>query len=144
MFGGMADTHGFTFIPILSHPKSFGTLRLRSRNPMEFPVLDPRYLSHPDDVSTMVEGLFVCTCVHREKHFVSGKYDNYTEKIRETVVRDLFTFFKYIFTVISSVHQVHCPDIALYFIKPVAQRYCTGARPHHTDAVLVPVHNRDH
>ncbi|XP_064614290.1 uncharacterized GMC-type oxidoreductase Mb1310-like [Liolophura sinensis] len=57
MFGGMTDTHGFTFIPILSHPKSSGTLRLRSRNPMEFPILDPRYLSHPDDVSTLVEAI---------------------------------------------------------------------------------------
>lgn len=47
----------FSIDPVLLRPKSRGYLKLRSRNPYEHPMIDPKYLSHPDDVATIVEGM---------------------------------------------------------------------------------------
>ena len=44
-------------IPTLNRPKSVGTLKLRSSKSDDPPVLKPNYLSHPQDVRTLVEGM---------------------------------------------------------------------------------------
>ena len=38
-------------------PKSLGTVRLRSSNPAEYPLIDPNYFSHPSDVAELVKGV---------------------------------------------------------------------------------------
>jgi len=43
-----------TILPVVLHPKSRGHLRLKSANPFDPPLLDPRYLSHPDDIRVAV------------------------------------------------------------------------------------------
>ncbi|KAK8385719.1 hypothetical protein O3P69_016475 [Scylla paramamosain] len=48
---------GFTIRPIILRPKSRGTITLRSKNPDDYPVIDPQLLSHPEDVKTLVEGV---------------------------------------------------------------------------------------
>ena len=40
-------------------PKSFGTVRLKSANPSDYPVIDPNLLSHPSDVDELVRGVHV-------------------------------------------------------------------------------------
>ena len=40
----------------LVRPKSRGWIRLRSSDPTEHPLIDPKYYSHPDDVKVMLEG----------------------------------------------------------------------------------------
>lgn len=50
-------TPSFSIDPVLLRPKSRGYLKLRSRNPYEQPIINPRYLSHPHDVATTVEGM---------------------------------------------------------------------------------------
>ncbi|KAG0411285.1 hypothetical protein HPB47_011582 [Ixodes persulcatus] len=42
--------------PIINRPKSKGHVRLRSADPDEAPVIDPRYLTHPDDIHVAVQG----------------------------------------------------------------------------------------
>ncbi|ODM89865.1 Alcohol dehydrogenase [acceptor] [Orchesella cincta] len=37
-------------------PKSFGNLTLASRNPDDNPIMDPQYLTHPDDLEAMLFG----------------------------------------------------------------------------------------
>ena len=44
-------------IPTLLHPKSKGYLRLRNNNPLSKPMIYPKYLTHPDDVGSLVEGI---------------------------------------------------------------------------------------
>lgn len=51
------DIPSFSIDPVLLRPKSRGYLKLRSRDPYQHPVIDPRYLSHPHDVKTIVEGM---------------------------------------------------------------------------------------
>ncbi|XP_035709908.1 oxygen-dependent choline dehydrogenase-like [Folsomia candida] len=40
----------------LGRPKSRGTIRLRSANPLDKPVVDLNYYSHPDDMKEMISG----------------------------------------------------------------------------------------
>lgn len=46
-----------TLSPFLLTSKSRGTLRLKSANPFDYPLIDPHYLEHPDDVIHMLEGM---------------------------------------------------------------------------------------
>ncbi|KAH7939949.1 hypothetical protein HPB52_019551 [Rhipicephalus sanguineus] len=50
-----ADT--MSVYPVLLRPKSRGFVKLRSRNPYDPPLLDPKYLSHPDDIMTLVDAM---------------------------------------------------------------------------------------
>ncbi len=58
-FGETVDEgrSGTTIGVVLLQPKSRGTVRLASRDPLAKPVIDPRYLSAPEDVSALVAGL---------------------------------------------------------------------------------------
>ena len=48
--------HGMSCHTCLLRPKSTGEVTLRSSDPFEDPVIDPKFLSHPDDMKVMVEG----------------------------------------------------------------------------------------
>jgi choline dehydrogenase len=41
---------------ILLHPKSRGTIRLKSNKPLSGPEIDPRYLEHPEDLEVLTSG----------------------------------------------------------------------------------------
>jgi choline dehydrogenase len=41
-------------------PKSRGTVTLKSSNPTDRPVVDARFLSHPDDVKALLKGIEMC------------------------------------------------------------------------------------
>jgi len=51
--------HGFTLGPTLLRPRSRGSVRLRSRDPLAPPAIDPAYLADDADLATLVEGLRV-------------------------------------------------------------------------------------
>ena len=53
-----AFSEGYSLYPILLRPKSRGKISLRSSNPQDYPKIQPNYLTHPDDVKVLVEGLF--------------------------------------------------------------------------------------
>ncbi|XP_023243888.1 glucose dehydrogenase [FAD, quinone]-like isoform X1 [Centruroides sculpturatus] len=50
----------FSAFPILLRPKSRGFVKLKSTNPYDPPVIDPKYLSHPDDLKVIIEGMKLC------------------------------------------------------------------------------------
>jgi choline dehydrogenase-like flavoprotein len=41
----------------LGRPKSTGVVKLRSKDPFVYPTVNPKYLSHPDDIRLMIEGV---------------------------------------------------------------------------------------
>lgn len=51
------EVDSFSLDPVLLRPKSRGYIKLRSANPYEYPIIDPRYLTHPEDIHSMVEGM---------------------------------------------------------------------------------------
>ncbi|QFY08211.1 choline dehydrogenase [Nonomuraea phyllanthi] len=50
----------FTFAPVLARPRSRGTLALRSADPADAPLVDPRYLAEPADLAALVRGIELC------------------------------------------------------------------------------------
>jgi choline dehydrogenase-like flavoprotein len=48
--------HGLSCHVCLLRPKSRGTVTLKDRNPDSAPVIDPKFLEHPDDLATLVAG----------------------------------------------------------------------------------------
>ena len=46
-----------TIMPTLIYPKSRGTVRLASADPSAAPVIDPAYLSDPDDAELLLDGM---------------------------------------------------------------------------------------
>ena len=53
----LAFKDGFNIVPVLSHPKSRGKVKLRSRNPEDPPVIHPNYFSHPLDMQRMIRAI---------------------------------------------------------------------------------------
>lgn len=51
------EEHGYTLAAVLLAPRSRGTVRLRDADPTTPVVIDPSYLSHPDDAAVLVDGL---------------------------------------------------------------------------------------
>jgi choline dehydrogenase len=51
--------HGMTIGPTLIAPRSVGSMRLRSPNPLDYPIIDPQYLSDPEghDLRVMMAGV---------------------------------------------------------------------------------------
>lgn len=48
--------HGYSCHVCLLRPKSVGELTLASKDPMAAPLINPRFLEHPDDIEAMVKG----------------------------------------------------------------------------------------
>jgi choline dehydrogenase len=54
---GADQRSGYKIWAVLMHPKSRGTLRLLSADPHHKPAIDPRYLSHPDDLTHLIDAM---------------------------------------------------------------------------------------
>ncbi|KAM3111819.1 GMC family oxidoreductase [Phormidesmis sp. 146-33] len=54
-----AKQHGMTIGPTLIAPRSVGSMRLRSPDPMDHPIIDPQYLSDPEghDLQVLIAGI---------------------------------------------------------------------------------------
>ena len=55
---GQQNKHGFTLFPKLLHPQSVGTIRLKSKNPFDYPSIDPKYLEEEADVEVLLDGIY--------------------------------------------------------------------------------------
>lgn len=74
--GEVEQRSGYKVWAVLLHPKSRGTLRLASADPHDKPVIDPGYLSHPDDLPAIVEAMR-----HAQKLTQSPSLAPYTESV---------------------------------------------------------------
>lgn len=70
----------FSLFPVLLRPKSRGSVRLRSPNPLHPPIIEPNYLSDERDVLTLVEAMKICIAVG-----LSPAYRKFNSKLFETV-----------------------------------------------------------
>ncbi|WP_248916306.1 GMC family oxidoreductase [Pseudomonas moorei] len=61
--------HGLSVHACLLHPKSVGQLKLASADPMVPPLIDPAFLTHPDDIKTLIQGYRVIEKVMGTKAF---------------------------------------------------------------------------
>lgn len=57
---------GITLNSYTLRPKARGTVRLRSADPADLPIVDPNFLGHPDDLKTSVEGVKISREIFRQ------------------------------------------------------------------------------
>ncbi|KDC50027.1 GMC family oxidoreductase [Pseudoalteromonas fuliginea] len=63
--------HGYSIHSSIMRPKSRGTITLADNNPRSAPLIDPNYLSHPDDLAAMLAGLKKTLAIMQSKAFDS-------------------------------------------------------------------------
>jgi choline dehydrogenase len=63
------EGRGFTLGPTLIRPESRGSLRLRSADPADSPLLDPNYLAAEGDVRLLVDGIRICREIAAQSAF---------------------------------------------------------------------------
>lgn len=54
--GNVHMQDGLSLMPVVLHPQSVGTVRLRSSDPRDLPVVDPQFLTADEDVQAAVSG----------------------------------------------------------------------------------------
>ncbi|XP_076767241.1 glucose dehydrogenase [FAD, quinone]-like [Xylocopa sonorina] len=57
VYGAITHRDVFGVIPVLLRPKSRGYIKLRSKDPLDYPLLYHNYLTHPDDANVLAEGV---------------------------------------------------------------------------------------
>ncbi|KAJ8953917.1 hypothetical protein NQ318_019157 [Aromia moschata] len=58
-FALLNQTKTMTILPVLLHPKSRGTVRLKDKCFKSSPIINPKYLSNKDDVEILIRGINV-------------------------------------------------------------------------------------
>lgn len=61
--------HGFSTDVCLTHPHSIGTLKLRSADPFDCPIIDTQYFTDNRDVKTMIGGIRIWETLMETKTF---------------------------------------------------------------------------
>ena len=51
------NENGFFTIVCVTHPKSRGSIKLKSIDPYEHPVIDPQYLTKTEDIDEFIAGI---------------------------------------------------------------------------------------
>jgi choline dehydrogenase len=64
---GLKMGYGFALHACVLRPKSRGSITLQSNHPLAHPDINPNFLSHPDDVKILLEGLKKC------RHYLNSK-----------------------------------------------------------------------
>ncbi|XP_018333248.1 glucose dehydrogenase [FAD, quinone]-like [Agrilus planipennis] len=76
---GTQRTTDFTAYLMLLHPKSIGSIQLKSRDPLQYPLLNPNYLQHEDDLAALVEASQLLVKIYENDQF---------KKYNLSIVRD--------------------------------------------------------
>ncbi|XP_077532692.1 4-pyridoxate dehydrogenase-like [Haemaphysalis longicornis] len=116
--------YAFMIVPVLLHPKSRGFVKLKSSDPDEYPIIDPQFLSNPEDLDTFVQGSKVAV-----------------ETLRtEAMKRGNVTLFDIPFPGCESAGPLWSDSYLRCFIQHAAQSIwhpcCTAPMGTHAEAVL--------
>jgi choline dehydrogenase len=111
----------YGIVVILGKPKSRGTLTLRSPDPLAPARLDPRYLSHPDDLDTLVKGVTHARRIAAAKgladvgtrELMPGKWVQSREAITRYVETNLITTYHFAGTCRMGTDDASVVDTAL-------------------------------
>ena len=57
------------FFPYVLHPRSKGTVKLRSSDPSDPPIINPNYYGDPSDVKTMIAAVRTSMSIGSSDHF---------------------------------------------------------------------------
>ncbi|XP_066942921.1 glucose dehydrogenase [FAD, quinone]-like [Macrobrachium rosenbergii] len=79
-FNQLFGKEGFCLDITLHRPKSLGSVSLRSSNPTDSPLIDPNYLSHPDDVRLLLKGVRLALALGNTSVFVKNYEAKFYDK----------------------------------------------------------------
>ncbi|KAL2748240.1 hypothetical protein V1477_003525 [Vespula maculifrons] len=57
VYGDIINHNSFNIIPMILRPKSRGYIKLKSKNPLDYPLMYHNYLTNPDDMRVLREGV---------------------------------------------------------------------------------------
>ncbi|MGB0387954.1 MAG: GMC family oxidoreductase, partial [Ardenticatenaceae bacterium] len=69
--------HGFSIGPTLVRVKSRGYIKLRSADPLAYPIIQPNYLEHEEDMQILVEGIKLARKIAHSPAFDPYRGDEY-------------------------------------------------------------------
>ncbi|XP_043481456.1 glucose dehydrogenase [FAD, quinone] [Leptopilina heterotoma] len=69
MYKPLVNAETWTILPLLLRPKSSGWVRLRSKNPLVYPDINPNYFTHRQDMDILVEGIRIAMAVSNSSAF---------------------------------------------------------------------------
>ena len=64
---GITPDHGLTLTSCLMNPKSRGEVTIQSSNPLDLPLINPNFLSHKEDIETILEAVKLARKVIKTK-----------------------------------------------------------------------------
>ena len=93
--------NGVTIGVVLLRPKSSGFVKLRSKNPLDKPIIQPNYFSNKEDLDLLVEGFLKIREIFKTKPLVDfvqeevfpGSSINTQESIRDYIKNELMTLY---------------------------------------------------
>ncbi|XP_018310633.1 glucose dehydrogenase [FAD, quinone] [Mycetomoellerius zeteki] len=65
VFGPINDKDTWSVVPMLLRPKSRGVIKLRSKNPFDYPLIYPNYFKEAEDIATLIEGVKISVALSR-------------------------------------------------------------------------------
>jgi len=90
---------GISILPTLLHPKSRGTVSIKSRNPKDHPLIQPNFLSEKDDLNQMIKGGELALEILKQdslsKHIdeIVGPLDHSVEGIKDHLLKTVETVY---------------------------------------------------
>lgn len=69
VFAPINNRDSWSVIPMLLRPKSRGYIKLRSRNPLDYPLIYPNYFKDDFDLKTLVEGVKIAVALSQTPAF---------------------------------------------------------------------------
>ncbi len=69
MYKPLVKAETWTILPLLLRPKSSGWIRLKSKNPFIYPIIEPNYFAYKEDVATLIEGIRIAFNVSNTPSF---------------------------------------------------------------------------
>ena len=70
---GAAPNPAYVLTPCLMRPKSRGSVRLASADPRDPPLIDPAFLTEPDDLDVMAEAIAIARDVGAAREFADWR-----------------------------------------------------------------------
>lgn len=65
----LVKSETWTILPLLLRPRSSGWIRLRTSNPLDYPIINPNYFTHREDILTLIEGIRIALAVSNTSAF---------------------------------------------------------------------------
>lgn len=88
------DGHGFSIGPTLVRVKSRGHIKLRSADPLAYPIIQPNYLAHEDDMEVLVQGVKLARKIAHSPAFDAYRGQEYEPGMQVQTDEDIRNYLR--------------------------------------------------